>query len=89
MNQELSELITKIVNIKIQGQIYFYKDKIQLYIKTEPEKIKEIENILKEKEYKNCITIKEEGMVTKIYKKGEKIISLIEKEKNTEINIYY
>jgi hypothetical protein len=89
MNQELTELITKIVNIKIQGQMFFYKDKIQLYVKTEEEKIKEIENILKEKGYKECIKIKEENMTTKIYKKGEKIISLIEKEKNTEINIYY
>jgi hypothetical protein len=89
MNQELSEILTEIVNIKIQGQMFFYKDKIQLYIKTEEEKIKEIENILKEKGYKECIKIKEENMTTKIYKKGEKIISIIEKEKSTEINIYY
>jgi len=89
MNQELSEIITKIVDTKIQGQMFFYEYKIQLYIKTEKEKIEQIENILKEKGYKECIKIKEENMTTKIYKKEEKIISLIEKEKSTEINIYY
>jgi len=89
MNNELSEIITRIVNVKIQGQMFFYKDKIQIYAKTEKEKIEEIEKILKEQGYKECIKIKEENVTTKIYKKGEKVISIIEKEKSTEINVYY
>ena len=89
MNNELSEIITRIVNVKIQGQMFFYKDKIQIYAKTEKEKIDEIEKILKEQGYKECIRIKEENVTTKIYKKGEKVISIIEKEKSTEINVYY
>ena len=89
MNKELSELINKIVDIKIQGQMFFYKDKIQILAKTEEEKIKQIENILIEKGYKECVKIKEENMITKIFKKEEKVISIIQKEKSTEINIYY
>jgi len=89
MNQELSELITQMVNTKIEGQMFFYENKIQLFVRTQEEKIKEIENIIKEKGYRECVKIKEENMITKIYKKEEKVISIIEKEKNTEINIYY